>query len=404
MTCTPNVIETKTIIVNTGARGPAGPSPANLIFVDSLLDLPPAVAGVRSIPSGTVLFLTVPIDLAGDRIVAEGVMGLFGSSSETAKLSSTGLIDTPLITSNYSLPMQDIAIECDYAVELDGQGTAALDWRAVNFLNTRKVGNIRNQSNFIMTDSAFLSSSGLVFGGTVGTIGFDGCLFVGRDSLATISVEPDAVITRRFRVIYSSVVSLSGGVAIHFPDTVTIPTEGYILDSVNFSGPGNYLSGVLDDSNSTLFSNCTGIENTKVAGQMYARDNSTPTAMVGVGTYVKLNIPMLPSDENQKYSVTANRLTCEAVIPRRYLVQVTASFTSGNNNIIELGIYDSKLGAVREPSKTKSTANAGGRAENIALHCVVTHSQGDYLELWGTNLSGTTAITPTDVNFLVTAL
>jgi hypothetical protein len=406
MTCTPQVIETKVITVGVGARGPAGPSPDNLIFVDSLLDLPASDGGVRRLPATNAYLFTKDLDFAGDRIVCEGVVALLGTSSETATLRSTGLVGVPFITSAYTLPIQNLAFEVDYGVELNSDGTGAIDWRAVNFLNTRQIGNIRNYSNFILTDSAFLNSGGLVFGGTTGTIAADGSLFTVGAGLVGVALEANAIITRRFRVIFSSFVAAVGSTAISFPETVSIPTEGYILDSVNFAGGGTYSAGVEASSNSALFFRCTGISNTSVSGQMYTNNNVTATAMTGVGDYVKLQIPTTASPDNQKYLTDANnRLTCNAVVPRRYLVQATVSFTSGNNNVVSFGFYDSVLADVRQPSRTKATANSGGRAENISMICVIDHGQGDYIELWATNL--TTAnqpITITDCNVVITQL
>jgi hypothetical protein len=65
------------------------------------------------------------------------------------------------------------------------------------------------------------------------------------------------------------------------------------------------------------------------------------------------------SADNSKYTHTNNRLTNDASVSRKYLIQCVLSFTSGANHVCEFGFYDSELGAIRTPSRTKSTSNAG---------------------------------------------
>jgi hypothetical protein len=71
---------------------------------------------------------------------------------------------------------------------------------------------------------------------------------------------------------------------------------------------------------------------------------------------------------------------------------------------VNFGFYDSQLAAVRTPSRTKATANAGGRAENVNFVCVVSMKQGDFLEVWAKNTSATTNITVDQLNFVITEI
>ncbi len=64
--------------------------------------------------------------------------------------------------------------------------------------------------------------------------------------------------------------------------------------------------------------------------------------------------------------------------------------------------YDSTLLDIRQPSITRSTANAGGRSENITFTCVIKHSQGDFIEVWARNTSATNNIIVTDMNVVIT--
>jgi hypothetical protein len=157
-------------------------------------------------------------------------------------------------------------------------------------------------------------------------------------------------------------------------------------------------------SNKTLFKNCVGIANTSVNGQMYMTVNATASVIGTASTWVRVEGNTLASVDNEKYTMTNNRLTNDAVIERKYLIQCNLSFDSGNNNECMFGFYDSKLGDIRVPSRTTSTANAAGRAESVSMACVVNHSSGDYIEIWCQNITGTTNITVTDMNVVITQI
>lgn len=379
----------------------------SIIFVYSLQDLPMQVSSVITLESNVTYFICTTIDLNGSRIVCSANTTIIGGSSENCYLKSTGLnTSTALISSAWSLPMRNITIEHGTALSLDATANAnqALDWFGVNFTNCAIIGTIKNYNNFVMNDSAFLNSQGLTFDGTFGTIAFGNTLFDNRTSGTLITLPSTVTITRRFRIIYSSFICASGETGININASATIPDERYILDTVNFSGGGTYLTGVTNTSNKALFVACVGITNTNVNGQLYMQGNATATVVSASNTFYKVLGTTTASSDNQKYLHSNNRLTNNAIIPRKFLIQCNLSFNSTNANVCEFGFYDSVLAAVRTPSKTKSTANSSGRAENVSFNCVVTHKQNDYLEIWAANTTGANNITVTDLNFVITEL
>ncbi len=255
-----------------------------------------------------------------------------------------------------------------------------------------------------MQDSAFLNSGGMTLDGSIGTIGFTQCLFDLASTTTGITIASTANITRRFRIIYSSFVTLSGETSINVSSSATIGNERYILDTVNFSGGGTYIAGVDQTSNKSLFVNCVGITNTAVNGQLYMQGNTTATTISASSTFYKVLGTTTASSDNSKYTHTNNRLTNDAAISRKYLIQCILSFNSSANDVCEFGFYDSKLSAIRTPSRTKATSNASGRAENVSFSCVVSHTNGDYLEIHCSNTSGARNITVDQLNFIVTEI
>jgi hypothetical protein len=378
---------------------------SDVVFVDVKADFPTPVAGVITLEDNVTYFITATIDLTGDRLVGGVNTTIIGGSSENCRIKSTGLA-AALITSAYSLPIRNITIEADLALDLDSDGTTtALDWFGVNFTDCAVVGTIKDYSNFIMADSAFLNSGGLTFDGTIGTIGISQCLFNCNSASTALILPATLTVTRRFRIIYSSFVVLAGETGINVDAGATIPTEAYILDTVNFSGGGTYLAGLDHTSNDSLFINCTNITNTAVNGQLYMQGNATATTISVQNTFYKVAGTTTASADNSKFSMNFNnRLTCDAIISRKYLIQANLSFTSGNNNVCEFGFYDSQLGTVRTPSRTKSTANTAGRAENVFFACVVTMGLNNYIEIYCTNTSAATNITVDQLNFIITEI
>jgi hypothetical protein len=378
----------------------------NIVFVATKSDLPTAVSNVITLLANKTYFFTSIVDLTGDRLVCAANTTILGGSSENCVIKSTGLSSsTALITSVYSLPIRNITITHGTALNLDGDATTtALDWFGVNFTDCATIGTIKDYTNFIMQDSAFLNSGGLTFDGTIGTIGFTQCLFDLATTTTGITIASTANITRRFRIIYSSFVTLSGETSINVSSSATIGNERYILDTVNFSGGGTYIAGVNDTSNKSLFINCVGITNTAVNGQLYMQGNATATTISASNTFYKVLGTTTASADNAKYTHTNNRLTNDAAISRKYLIQCSVSFTSGASHVCEFGFYDSKLGGIRTPSRTKATSNGGGRAENIHMACVVSHVLGDYLEIHCSNNTSAQNITVTDMNFVITEI
>lgn len=389
--------------------------PSNLVYVASRYDFPASVSGVITLEDNTTYLITDEIDLGGDRIVISGSnTTLLGTSSETSFLTSSGIGTTfptnYLIESEYTLPIRHITfkdIPLAIGINTSGLGVQpiALDWTGVNFSGTSISVTCGDIDNFIFSKGAILSSGGFVFEGDVGTIGIDNSLFVGTGGAYNlIELTATANVTRRFRTIYSSFVAFSSTGAVNVDPSATIPTEGFILDTVNFSGGSTYLPGLDETSNDSLFVNCVGIVNTAVNGQLYMQNNSTATTVSATNTFYKVAGTTTPSADNAKYLHSNNRLTCDAEIERKYLIQCNLSFTSGNNQICKFGFYDSKLGTIRTPSTTTSKANSSGRAENISFMCVVQHSQGDYLEVHCANTSAVRNITVTDLNFVITEI
>ena len=380
--------------------------PTELIFVEAVGDLPDASGGVITLGANKTYFFTTSVDLAGARLVGSANTNIIGGSSESCWITSTGLSSgTALISSGYSLPIRNVTISHGTALNLDatGNGIQALDWFGVNFTNCATIGLIKNYDNFIMTDSAFLNSSGLTFDGTINTAGALSCLFNANGG-TIFTIPSTCTIGRRFRLIYSSFVILSGEVGIDVSTSASVPVEGFILDTINFSGGGEYIktTGVQYSDNKALFINCKGVSNSASIGGYYMTGNATATDVTAANAPVKIAGTTTANGINQKFSHSNNRLTYAGALTRTFEVSVVLNMTGANSVTHSTWVY--KNGVKLVDSVGKGTTNTGGRAENVACQTFIELATNDYIEVWTQTDTGTTDPVVVDLNVQVITL
>jgi hypothetical protein len=374
------------------------------VIVDSTAKLPQSVSGVITLEDNTTYFFTTTIDLLGSRLVCGQNTTILGGSSENCRIKSTGLTGTALITSAWSLPIRSIAFEADIVFNLNANGNAnqALDWFGVNVIDSNTVGTIANYTNFIASDCGFLNTQGLTFDGSVGTIGFAQTIFDCKAGGTSIIIPSTATITRRFRIIYSAFVILSGETGINVSSSATIPVEGYILDTVNFSGGGTYTTGVAYTDNKALFSNNRGINNSAEIAYYTMNNNATATTVASSGVAYKVAGTTTSQSVTQKFTNTNNRATYTGAITRAFSVSAVLSCTSGNNN--QIGLYIAKNGAILTESEVYITTGGSGRAEGGKIQAILQLVTNDYIEIFVENSTTATNITVTELSVIVEAL
>jgi hypothetical protein len=378
--------------------------------VDSIADLPqPDKNGVITLlDNATYLFIGV-VDLLGKRLVCGENTTLLGGSSENCRIKSTGLTGEALITSNYSLPIRNITIEAEIALDLEGDGvTTALDWFGVNFTDCATVGTIKDYSNFIMTDSSFLNSGGLTWAGTIGTVGIFQCFFDCNATNKVFILHENLVITRRFRVIYSAFIVLSGETGIDVDAGATIPVEGYILDTVNFAGGGTYIDGILYSDNRSKWINCVGIINSVTLGNMYMKNNEVATDIIVQNNRYKMAGVTQVNSLNQRFNhdLDNNSLQYISTNSRVCSITVGLTFLAPTNNVIGFYIGINRGGAIDpdadriSESEVYVTAN-GSRPDNAFFQTLTTINLNDKVYIIVQNKSGTGDVTVEFCNLLI---
>lgn len=391
----------------------------NFVFVGSTNDLPSAVNGVITLEDNYTYFFTKTVDLYGDRLVAGQNTTILGGSSENCRIKSTGIgTDVALLSSGYTLPLRSITLEAPWAINLQAANPSAnnaLDWNAINFDNCARVGLISNYSNLLMFDCAFLNSQDLTIDGTTGTVGILQSLFSGDFSLggtkSIINFPSTFTCTRRIRTAYSSFIVPSGYNAFVVADGASIPTESFILDTCNFSGPGTKLgiSTHTDiDGDSTNYSNNSGIDNTFVIGQYYMKNNIGLTTFTSTNTYEKIvGVTTTAGATNSKFvSTNDNRTIYVGRIERQFLSQVSAivSVDSVLDTTCSIAIYDSTNGGEHLIASELTFNVPAESSVPVSISDVHKHNYGDYMEVHISNLENTDSVIVSSLNVLITQL
>ena len=384
--------------------GGGGLTDGSIVFVAVKEDLPAASSGVITLDSNVTYFFTTTVDLTGDRLVCGVNTTILGGSSENCRIKSTGLVGTALITSNYSMPIRNITIEANVALNLDGDGvTTAIDWFGVNFTDCATIGTIKDYSNFIMQDSAFLNSGNLTFDGTIGTIGATQCLFNCNTGGTCFILAPTLTVTRRFRIVYSSFVVLAGEKGIDTTPAPTIPDDGFILNYCNFSGGGTYLDGFDYTSVKSLFINNVGIVNTSNVGHNYMINNTTNTTIgvPNVNVWVKAaGATTVGVGNSPKWTQPVdNRLLYGGIISTEFIYNAVGTVqSSGANQIISVAVAVN--GTVQAESEVSARTSTSNQPFPFALQDVIQLVTGDYVEIFVRN-SQSTNVRVGDLNVII---
>lgn len=367
----------------------------NYVFVNNKTDLPTAVSNVITLEDNTTYYFTSTVDLTGDRLVGGQNTVILGASSENSRIKSTGLgVGVPLFYTECTTPIRHVTFQdVDTAVHIVGNVNppVALDWTGVNFLNVPNIGLIDTCDNFIFSKGAILNSQNLQFSGTIGTVGIDNSIFVGSGSVGNIlDILSTCTITRRFRLIYSSMVVFGPTVGINVDASATIPTESYILNIINFSGGGTYLGGLNHESNKTLFTNCVGIQNTASRGFMFMVNNTTNTTIgiPNVNEWVKASGTTTAGVLNAQFTHSSNRLTYTGALSQSFHIVVCANVrSSGTNQTISIGIAINGT-IITDSEMTIRTSNSNQEYPGATQYSI-NLSNNDYVELFIKNTNST---------------
>lgn len=373
-----------------------------LQYVINKNDFPTAVNGVITLDDEKTYVILGTVDLEGDRIVGGTNSVLIGTSSETSNLTSTGLgVGVAMITSQYTIIFKDITFhDVDTCLNLSGVGNVVIDWYATNFENIPNIGLIENYNNFIQSYSAILSSSGMIFDGTIGTIGFVNTIFVGTATATTVTISATCTLSRRFKAVECAFVNFS--TSIDFSATATVPNQGYIIHRSNFSGPSStFLSGVTYIDNKAFFDSNFGIENSSSVGGFYIDTPASTT--LSLNDWAKISGTTTANPNNSKFSSTDNKLTYNGSLSETFFVTNSTALSGSNNNVIEIGVSLNGSDPTQD-TVSVSTLDSGGKIGLQSSSFFIKLETDDYLEIYAKNTSGSNPITASQLTLNIIKL
>lgn len=369
--------------------------------VGGLADLPPSVSGIITLPSDSAWLFTGPLDLQGARLECPGTTTLYGVGQEAVRIKSTGLTGQPILEVYGTLSMRFMSFEAppgELMIDLDGDTSSAYDWQYVNFLGGGKACRALDLDNFVGEGLAILDSDGFTFEGSSNSIVFNNSIFSPLVGAMAIEFEAAATINRRFRLTNCALPIQPGASGVVFNGPNVVNSEGFILDTVNFSGGGTYLTGITYLDDRARFIECRGITNSTRIGAYYWTGNATATVITATNTPGKVAGISTVSAINQRFAHSNNRLTYASALTQAFVVTVACTVTSGNNNQVTIYLY--RNGVVVPGSAQTVTTNASGRAENVNLQAALELADTDYIEVWCSNGTAITNVTVVDLNVI----
>lgn len=387
-------------------------------YVNTFDDLPTPVNGVITFPHLSKWVFCDLIDILNNRVVCDGIVSIQGYSSETSALYASNLgAGQSLLTSSYTIPISFITLGCSetsHIFNLNADQTNGIDIISVNFGSSAlgipcgSLGTISNYSNVIFSTCAFLThKDGITFSGTIGTIGINNSVFSDNltSSKSHIYLPNGLTVTRRFRIIYSSLIVLSGNIGITYGVTPTIPNDGFILDTINFSGGSlNYISGITFDSIKTNWTNNIGIQNSYAGAQLYIRDNVVNTTFVSSGVFVLMaGTTILDTTHTSRFTMTDNyTLRYDGSKQITILVSVNSAISGGN--AVTSHIVIAKNGTTIDSSEMGSKLIGAGNYINCSTSLLIEISNNDTISFRIRNDTNTTSILIHDLIATITRI
>ena len=365
--------------------------------VSAAAHFPTAVAGVITLPAGSTWEVTGAIDLGTDRIECAGTVTIAGIGQETNSLTSSLGATVAMIDTSSTITLRSISLITNagaVGVRVNGGGTAALDWFAVNFRGGRaaELTNVANSVNVLI--GCF--DDGVYVYGTIETLAFTDSIFTPDTGEIGVCVDTGAVVSRRLRFVDTAVVVAGTGLGLHVP-AATVPSEGFIMSLVNFAGTGTFVDGIAYTDDEARWIECRGVTNTTRVGVMNMEGNGTATTIATQNVFVKAAGITALSGVSQRFSMPLNnQLQYDAALTETFRVVVTLTVTSTNNKqVAALGMLN---GVTPLTPASRSTTNSGGRAEGLMYQGVTTLNTGDYIETWIANETNDDNVTVIDMS------
>lgn len=370
------------------------------IIVNSLGDLPNAVAGVITLAPSTQYFIAAQIDLGTSVIKYSLNSDLCGFSSSLSGITTAST--TALLTAtNTSLRVENLLLNNSLGDVFDFTSDSAsvifqiLSIASTSFVN---VGTFNTISSGVVSLSSFAGgANGMSFTGTgaAGNVGILNSRFINYTGKA---IDLGTAVIGTFSlntVIFSGLggsTSLAGAAS-----SANISIRGTSIHC-SYNGAGAALSLINIEDLKWNFSSNFGVENSHADAQGFIGANATATTFSGTSTdgtnavVVNFGTAFVADLEDRFTITTAGKYTYNGIedIVITMTANIFSDLTSGSAK--QYHFYIAKNGTIIESSKSKNEYTGSTPGAN-SCSSVVEIVTGDFLELFVEAITATTSIT-----------
>jgi hypothetical protein len=360
------------------------------IVVNTIADLPTAVAGVITLAANTLYLQADDIDFSTTRLVFSANTVYSGLDSLVVSISYVGTL--PFFSFvNVSGSIKNIRVVNPNSPLFSFSDSGSNVLRVVDVsYSSSSIGTIGGTDSGVrLTNfSGSATSNGLAFSGNFR-------VFLFEPTLSTLSAGKfidlgsatfDSISINETNLNYvSGVVFLSGAAS-----SANINAGGLAsVTMARLKGVGTPLENITSDDALFAFSQNNTIRNSSSDGLLSMQGNSTATAIASSGTPVLIAGAWVVGSLGQFSGTTSGRLTYLGLKPVRLPITCSVSVAPTVSTGIAIAAYIAINGTVVAASKREGTASAG-LPDSITLPWQAIFNKDDYVEVFVENNTNVT--------------
>lgn len=367
------------------------------IAIQSVGDLEPFLDDDKYVlPPNRLVMLNGTINLDDKYIeLSEGTVLRGWANATIISTNTGGIIRCSGLEENVILREFSVVAPAGQCLDLSGPITNQLNLFFLGLLGN-KAGTIEGFDVQAIKSCFIDCEDGITLKGTTNKFFFDGSVFYGitaGNSAITLDEGLDAstadIITSFFKFDDGTCITAESGYEVG---------EGKIRGSL-IDGTATPLDGLSPADIEWTMTDNTGVRDSRVAGHL-SLDTEVETVISDSETPVKVAGETEPSDLNERFDHSDNRLTYKGQAP--VLVNAYSSFTVDSGNNVELTFFLAKNGSVVTKTKAILKVGVGNDQRTGFVGGILEMETDDYVELWAQNNDNTANFTCTSLTLTAT--
>jgi len=378
--------------------------------VNSVADLPTAVAGVITLAANTTYIIGSSFTTADRFAVSDGTSIVGASSSfPVITYSGTGNMFTG---ADARFTIRDVGVRCVSAelFDMDGTGlaTSALSVENVNCVSCTSYATLKNlKSVCIVNSSCDTANGGITFDGSLNwkSVKITGNTFQNFPN-GTTTFDLGAAVIPFINIDKNFVEKLPAASGNTFMSGLTlggnIPSGGQLIVKDNYSDMVTPITTMSQRDNRVLFRDNAGITDTKYWSLVYTHGTATTPITVSNTPTIMLNTFVTSALDNRTFTkTTAGRITNAGDKTIVAKVTLIASMMPATGTNVEMGLYIAIGGTEVSASEVTGETDAN-KPIVMTTELTLSIAAGGYVEPFVENQSGLEDIDVVDAFLEVT--